>query len=270
METPIGRELREHTWRWVVALLIGLVVVGMDLWLQWRSRVAADAYVEASAAFARQWGVEAEDPGALLEQAAVLNVAYAKMTAAGEATRVGWASLALLTAFGYFFLARCDRVSIGFVETPAQGWRPWCGVAWRIGLVVLAVALPLAVLWRFMGWEWGGAWETASNWQWEISVGLIGCPIFEELIYRLAVCVPLAARFGAWPAILVSGVLFALLHVAYGVQNPINAVAGFLFAWTFLKSGTILVPIVLHSLGNLIGYSLLQIAAASGLQPVLS
>ena len=44
--------------------------------------------------------------------------------------------------------------------------------------------------------------------------------------------------------------LFGLLHVVYGNPGPDNLVAGFFLAWSFLKSGTIVVPVVLHSLGN--------------------
>jgi membrane protease YdiL (CAAX protease family) len=42
----------------------------------------------------------------------------------------------------------------------------------------------------------------------------------------------------------------AILHVLYGNAGPDNLIAGFFLAWAYLKSGTILVPVVLHSLGN--------------------
>jgi uncharacterized protein len=46
-------------------------------------------------------------------------------------------------------------------------------------------------------------------------------------------------------------VVFALLHVAYGNPGIDNTIGGFILTWAFLKSETILVPIVLHGLGNL-------------------
>ena len=34
-------------------------------------------------------------------------------------------------------------------------------------------------------------------------------------------------------------------------SEPINFVAGFLLSWSFLKSGSIFVPLLLHSFGNI-------------------
>ena len=48
-----------------------------------------------------------------------------------------------------------------------------------------------------------------------------------------------------------SGLLFGGLHVLYGNPGPDNLVAGFFLAWAILKSGSILVPLALHALGNL-------------------
>ena len=45
---------------------------------------------------------------------------------------------------------------------------------------------------------------------------------------------------------------FAALHVAYGNPSPENLVGGFLLGWVYLKSETILLPVLLHSLGNLL------------------
>ena len=35
-----------------------------------------------------------------------------------------------------------------------------------------------------------------------------------------------------------------------------NTIAGFFFGWAYLRSGTVLVPMVLHALGNLVALSL--------------
>jgi membrane protease YdiL (CAAX protease family) len=41
------------------------------------------------------------------------------------------------------------------------------------------------------------------------------------------------------------------MHIVAGVPSPENLVGGFFLAWAFLKSSSIAVPVVLHSLGNL-------------------
>jgi CAAX protease family protein len=75
-------------------------------------------------------------------------------------------------------------------------------------------------------------------------------PLHEEAVYRLALCVPLAALSRPWTAIVLSGLIFGLLHFLYGNPSPENLVGGFFLAWAFLKSGSIYVPVLLHSLGN--------------------
>jgi membrane protease YdiL (CAAX protease family) len=82
-------------------------------------------------------------------------------------------------------------------------------------------------------------------------IGCIVAPLFEEPIYRLILVAGLR-KFPSWAIVAVGGLTFALLHVLYGNFSPDNAVAGFFLTWAFLKSESILVPMALHSLGNLI------------------
>src|SRR5262249_24489476 len=160
-----------------LAIHIGVIAVGIDLWFQWRTRVATDTYVAASAALDRQRTVDEEDSEPVIRQTAHVNGAYADVTSAEEAAQLGWAGLALLTAIAYLALARGDRASVGLLDAPTQGWKPWWGAAWRLGLVVVATVLPLGLFWRWMGWDWSGAWANISaGLEWEISIGLVGSP----------------------------------------------------------------------------------------------
>jgi len=61
----------------------------------------------------------------------------------------------------------------------------------------------------------------------------------------------MVALLGPRGTIVASGLLFGALHVLYGNPGPDNLLAGFLLAWTYLRSGSILVPFALHALGNL-------------------
>jgi membrane protease YdiL (CAAX protease family) len=80
---------------------------------------------------------------------------------------------------------------------------------------------------------------------------LIEAPLVEELIYRWALVTALAAAGLRWTAVVISGALFGYLHVRYGVAAPNNVAAGFVFAWMYLRSGHIGLPVVFHSVGNL-------------------
>lgn len=69
-------------------------------------------------------------------------------------------------------------------------------------------------------------------------------------MYRAVLCTPLVALLGPWYAIVVSGVVFGGLHCLYGNPAPTNFVAGYILAWAYVRSDSIFVPIVWHSLGN--------------------
>jgi membrane protease YdiL (CAAX protease family) len=79
----------------------------------------------------------------------------------------------------------------------------------------------------------------------------ISAPILEEALYRLVLCVALVRIAGPRWTIFASGAMFAALHFVWGNASPDNFIAGYFLAWVFLKSGSILTPLVLHSLGNL-------------------
>lgn len=76
--------------------------------------------------------------------------------------------------------------------------------------------------------------------------------VVEESVYRVVACGLIAAIAGHRQTIAINGVLFGLLHVWYGNPSPENLVGGFFLAWSFLKSETILVPLILHSVGNML------------------
>jgi len=85
-------------------------------------------------------------------------------------------------------------------------------------------------------------------------------PLLEETLYRLVLLVPLVALLGCRWAIVISGAVFAALHFAYGNPAPDNFVAGYLLAWAYLKSGSIVIPIAWHALGNACAYGLMLLA----------
>jgi uncharacterized protein len=75
-------------------------------------------------------------------------------------------------------------------------------------------------------------------------------PLIEEPIWRLALVPALVAAFGPGRTILIDGAGFAALHFAAGVAGPDNFLGGYIFAWVYLRSGSIWLPLVLHATGN--------------------
>lgn len=160
-----------------------------------------------------------------------------------------WGICALL-----LLLARGDRATLGLRLVPRQGWLYWVKATALIGLVVGAfVVVATGVLW-LAGVEMDTAprYTDASQIAPDAWAALVLAPLIEEPIYRVILCSPLAAAFGRVAAISASGALFAYIHVRYGVGAPTNFAGGFVFAWAFLESDSVVVPIALHFLGNLV------------------
>lgn len=81
-------------------------------------------------------------------------------------------------------------------------------------------------------------------------VGILA-PIFEELFYRKAV-IDRLRRYGDLPAILISGVIFGLIHGNLSQIFYATAV-GILLSFIYIRTGSVLYTISIHSAFNMIG-----------------
>jgi membrane protease YdiL (CAAX protease family) len=147
-------------------------------------------------------------------------------------------------------LVQGDTASIGLVM-PLQGWRYWSRMALLIGLVVAACILVGLGAWILSGQELPIYATDPGDLGASFLRMCVFAPVLEETTYRLVVCVPLCVWLGPWKAVAVSGLAFGGLHVTYGNPSPENLVGGFFLAWAYLKSQSIVVPVLLHGLGNL-------------------
>jgi len=92
-----------------------------------------------------------------------------------------------------------------------------------------------------------------------IIAGSVAAPLVEEFIFRGLLQQSLFYRYGSiLPAILVPTVIFAIFHVAYLFYLPafIELLAlAVLLGWLMVKTGNILIPILVHALFNLSSFS---------------
>jgi membrane protease YdiL (CAAX protease family) len=155
-----------------------------------------------------------------------------------------------LVAFAIILrLVQGDTASIGFVM-PVQGWSYWCRATLLLGLLVAACIVVGLGAWALSGHELPIYATDPHDLGTSFLRMCVFAPVLEEATYRLVVCVPLSACLGPWKAIAASGLAFGGLHVAYGNPSPENLVGGFFLAWTYLKSESIVIPVLLHGLGN--------------------
>lgn len=79
----------------------------------------------------------------------------------------------------------------------------------------------------------------------------VGAPIFEEIFYRGLVLRSLERRFGTWPAVVVSGLVFGLVHLSL-LEAPGLAVFGFVAGVLTVRTGRLGPAIAAHVVFNLV------------------
>lgn len=174
-----------------------------------------------------------------------------------------WLGLSLpLLAVSGLLIVLClnngNAPTLGLRMSPVQGWRYWCGFSAWFAIVIASVCAVVCGIWYSLGWTLQIP-RTSPTMPAFIHM-CIDSPVSEEVIFRALLTVAVLPLLGEWGTILLGGVVFALLHVIHGNPGPDNQLAGFMLGWAFLKSKTILVPLAMHSTGNLIALGI-QIAA---------
>jgi membrane protease YdiL (CAAX protease family) len=102
-----------------------------------------------------------------------------------------------------------------------------------------------------------------------VAVALIAvlAPIAEEMFFRGFVFSGLRSRMTLWPAALISGLVFGLVHAPTGITTVIPlAVLGVALAWLYDKTGSLWPPILAHAINN--GLALAYLAS-EGMLPGL-
>lgn len=134
------------------------------------------------------------------------------------------------------------------------------GLVWSAGFGLAAGAGFLAAY--LMGWNLlrilGPAADGRAAVPLLFLIGGLIAPIAEELYFR-GILYGYARRWGFWPALTLSTLVFTFLHPG-AVGIPItHIVGGLVFATAYEIEKNLLVPITIHALGNLAIFSLAYI-----------
>ena len=84
---------------------------------------------------------------------------------------------------------------------------------------------------------------------------LIEAPVLEELLFRGVLFGGLTKIMPIWPAILLSGLVFAVIHINAATLIPLWFL-GVAFAWLYVRTGTLLAPMAVHFTFNAINLAL--------------
>lgn len=112
-----------------------------------------------------------------------------------------------------------------------------------------------------------------------ILLAVILAPVIEEFIYRSVLFQGLRQSTGLWPAIVISALIFGLVHVETVLQDGQFVAAGFIpmsgimlvgafWAWIFHRTGNLVVPMVGHAVFNAIAVGLALLTMRDGQSPL--
>ncbi len=75
-------------------------------------------------------------------------------------------------------------------------------------------------------------------------------PIYEEIFYRGFLYKWIRCRWGVGAGLVVSSLIFTVVHIPTYNTLPVNFISGMIFAWTYGKSGSIVPGIIIHGVFN--------------------
>jgi uncharacterized protein len=139
-----------------------------------------------------------------------------------------------------------------------QGWRPLLLVA--VGLaaagVVLDAVLAVGGGWLELDSHWSEWFDADLAWGPVAAVAVTAvttallAPVFEELIFRGFLYGSLRARWGVWPSIIMSALVFALAHGYGSIGFASVFLSGALWAWSYERTRSLLPAMAAHVANN--------------------
>jgi len=161
--------------------------------------------------------------------------------------------------------------------------RPLVGVARPIGrdlsiglglglLAVVASTLIVSLLVALSGSEatpeqvlTGGLLDTPLQVMLAVIAGVVLAPVAEELIFRALLHRGLRQRLRIVPATVLSSVLFAVVHFDVAFSQPLALVGltlvGVILAVAYERTGSLIVPVVIHAVHNAVTIATVVISA---------
>ncbi len=159
-----------------------------------------------------------------------------------------WTALTIATFLAiYLFWVRIDKDSwrlIGLKD--AKGWSNfWYGTA--LGAGMISTGYVLMLIFGVATFE-AGNFVFGSFLAW--LVFFLIQPFFEELLFRGYVLRLVERYFSTWTAIIISSILFGLVHAPndnFSILGLLSiALSGLLMGWLFVRTGSLWAPTGLH------------------------
>ncbi|MCF3944789.1 CPBP family intramembrane glutamic endopeptidase [Oceanobacillus alkalisoli] len=166
-------------------------------------------------------------------------------------------TMAIILILSVYFIALRPR-KLTWKEV---GIEPFAAKDWKMILVYSAVFMVGAVVIMTLTSLIGNTWENEKTDAMQqnrsffmlaiafISAAIIS-PIYEEIFYRGFIYRWLRTRIGLVGAILLSSIIFTVVHIPTYNAMPVNFLAGIIFAYAYERSGSIWPAVLIHGITN--------------------
>ena len=151
-----------------------------------------------------------------------------------------------------FLVARWAEVSPRWMAT-----KQWFVLVWAV-IAALGMIIPMTWLQENMpelpNWIEDQQEMLLGNYWGYLAIGLLA-PLAEEIVFRGAILRSLLTTAKPMAAIIISALLFALVHMN-PAQMPYAFIAGLLLGWMYWRTGSILPGMAYHWANNSVAYIL--------------
>lgn len=165
--------------------------------------------------------------------------------------------MSIVFTLGVYFIAlrpqRLAWTEVGLQSFPRTYWK-WV-LFWILILIIASILLVTFMDLFHIGVENAKTESLTTNMTgFTISIAFVSAaiisPIYEEIFYRGFLYKWIRLKWGVGCGIVVSSLIFTIVHIPTYNTLPVNFISGIIFAWTYEKTNSILPAILIHGTFN--------------------
>ncbi|OJE52576.1 CAAX protease [Bacillus luti] len=171
---------------------------------------------------------------------------------------MGFIMSVIFTTVVYLFCIKRYQLSWKDIGIRKLSWKDflWTVIAF-ITLIVVSIAVLMIMEKMGISFE-NSKTETVQNDKsiYSFCIAVIGAavisPIYEEILYRGVFYTFYRDKYGIWGGVLISSIIFTVVHIPTHNTLPVKFLSGVVFAWLYEKTNSILSAMIAHALFNFI------------------
>lgn len=168
----------------------------------------------------------------------------------------GFIMAILFTTALYFIVLKPKGHSWKAVGVQSFPLREWKLIAvWSAILIVVSIALVIAMSFLGIGTE-NSKTESLQSQMTLLNFGIgfvsaaVISPIYEEIVYRGFFYRFFSSRYGILSGMVISSIIFTVVHIPTYNTLPVNFVSGLVFSWVYQKTGSVIPSMLIHGIFN--------------------